>query len=156
MARYNQKSMVEQINSFWSRVYKNHPSGCWVWLGARMDRTHRGGGYGMVWVGKKKYLTHRLSYELVFGSIPEGLRVLHTCDNPICVNPAHLFAGTQLDNVHDAIHKGRANGVPLSDEDVINIRKRYICGETVKSISEDYGSSYTYLHQIIRYDKRRQ
>lgn len=76
---------------------------CWIWLGAA-NRD----GYGSIGVeGKKTMLAHRVSYLEFRGEIPEGAKVLHHCDNPSCINPEHLFLGSQKDNVHDMIDKGR-------------------------------------------------
>lgn len=83
--------------------------GCWNWLGGLFKET----GYGKFNAGKGengKTITayaHRVSYELHTGPIPEGMQVLHRCDNPRCVRPDHLFLGTQLDNMRDMIAKGR-------------------------------------------------
>ena len=74
--------------------------GCWLWVGRRDSY-----GYGKL--GKKQTASHRLSWTIHFGPIPSGLCVLHRCDNPPCVNPAHLFLGTQLDNIRDMNAKGR-------------------------------------------------
>lgn len=82
-------------------------SGCWLWLGAANPA-----GYGKMGVTispyKYKYIdAHRISYTLHKGEIPEGLQVLHECDNPSCVNPDHLFLGTQKENLEDRDKKGR-------------------------------------------------
>lgn len=78
--------------------------GCHVWTGTVNDS-----GYGLFKIGWKKgqVRAHRYSWELANGKIPEGLFVLHKCDNPICVNPDHLFLGTQADNIKDMDEKGR-------------------------------------------------
>jgi hypothetical protein len=76
---------------------------CWRWkAGKNKD------GYGLIGLRKQVLYAHRVSYELYVGPIPEGLHLLHLCDNPSCVNPAHLRPGTQLDNVKDMHAKGRA------------------------------------------------
>lgn len=84
---------------------------CWPWPASRNPQT----GYGQLsaWVdGKHKLLTaHRVSYQASFGAIPEGKLVCHSCDNRACINPAHLFLGDQLDNMHDMWRKGRGRHV---------------------------------------------
>lgn len=87
---------------FWGRVKKTI-SGCWLWQGC-VNTT----GYGMVsWAGRKNIVAHRLSWTIVNGPIPEGLNALHKCDTPRCVNPEHIFLGTQKDNAADCLAKGR-------------------------------------------------
>ena len=86
---------------FLSKVSKSE-SGCWEWTG-----NIAGGGYGYIHAEGKLKRAHRVSHELFVGPIPEGLNVLHTCDNRKCVNPAHLFVGTQKDNLLDCYNKGR-------------------------------------------------
>lgn len=86
---------------FWSKVNKNGPNGCWLWMACRNR------GYGVMSVNKKATTTHRYSWELHNGPIPDGLHVCHHCDNPRCVNPDHLFLGTHQDNMQDMINKGR-------------------------------------------------
>jgi len=82
-----------------------HRSGCWIFAGARLPK-----GYGKIGVGSRGegwMLAHRASYECFVGPVPEGMCVLHRCDNPSCVNPDHLFLGTKSDNTQDCIKKGR-------------------------------------------------
>ena len=94
------------VARFWRKVAK-HSSGCWLWYGAR-----NGNGYGVCGAGGLKWLAHRVAWELSCGPIPEGgdyhgTCVLHRCDVPLCVNPDHLFLGTQADNMRDKAEKGR-------------------------------------------------
>lgn len=89
---------------FWEKVQKGY--GCWLWVGARNQNGY-GLAYRKVRGENRNLLAHRISYELTFGKIPAGLFICHHCDNPPCVNPKHLFAGTARDNNLDRDRKGR-------------------------------------------------
>ncbi len=100
---------------FWSYVSKDGPTPerypelgpCWPWTGGGINR-RRGTNYGVFWSDGKAVRAHRVAWELACGPVPDGLYVLHRCDNPPCCNPAHLFLGTDLDNMRDKVAKGRA------------------------------------------------
>ena len=90
---------------FWDKVgRRGQPDDCWLWAASRDE-----GGYGRIRRERSRYLeaAHRISFELNVGHIPEGLHVLHQCDNPPCVNPAHLVLGSHQDNMADRGLKGR-------------------------------------------------
>jgi hypothetical protein len=89
---------------FWPRVRKS--TGCWEWTGGR----YKSGGYGQFKASVGQVRAHRFSWELHNGPIPDGMWVLHRCDNPPCVRPEHLYLGTVRENVRDMIERGRGAG----------------------------------------------
>jgi len=131
-------SLVER---FWSKV--NKTEGCWFWTASTSKS-----GYGQLGSGGRPHTmlkAHRVSWELANGPIRDGLWVLHQCDNPICVNPDHLFLGTNLDNIADMNRKKRNlfqrnnPSLKLSDGQVKEIRDRRSNGERLRSIAKDFG-----------------
>lgn len=131
-------------------------SGCWLWTAAVVSR------YGMFRIGEKNRRAHRASWELLRGPIPAGLCVLHHCDNPLCVNPDHLFLGTAIDNVRDRDRKGRqarqrgedCGAAKLTAVDVRAIRKRADDGETQASISRSYPAVlFQHISRIVRRER---
>jgi hypothetical protein len=103
-----------------SRTIIDPTTGCWVW-----QKSTYSGGYGAIGDDGKIKLAHRVAYESLVGPIPSGAHVLHTCDNRLCVNPAHLYTGTNAQNVKDAIDRGRYVGRQLTVEQVLMIRATY-------------------------------
>ncbi|AHI60211.1 HNH endonuclease [Erwinia phage Ea35-70] len=101
-ANQGRKSLEDRLFQF-GHVYSERDS-CFTWRGM-VDNY----GYGKIKVKSRLVGAHKLSYLLFKGDIPEGMVVRHTCDNPVCINPSHLIAGTVKQNVHDAIAKGRAS-----------------------------------------------
>ena len=121
-------------------------NGCWVWVGDTAN------GYGVAWIGNRKFVAPRVFYELFNGAgTAEGLEVCHKCDNPACVNPEHLFIGDHAENMADAknkkrMQKGEARPTSkLTEEDVVLIRKQ----ATLMSMREQ-GRRFGVSHEIIR------
>lgn len=138
-----------KIETRFAKYYtKRSPEECWGWTGAKVS-----GGYGMIWsgIGKVPILAHRLALELHLGRpITEGMYVLHSCDNPGCVNPNHLREGTPQDNMDDKISRGRAAPPPLQKltwEQVEDIRSRV--GQTRTAIAKEFGMSLSNIGRIL-------
>ena len=123
--------------------------GCHIWDGC-LDRQ----GYGVVRFRGKNNYSHRLIYEFAKGSIPEGVFVCHHCDTPSCMNPDHLFLGTQKDNMADCINKGRkaiGSDVGLSkltESQVLEIRTLIQKGIIQREIAKDFGVHYATISDI--------
>lgn len=113
----------KEIRNFWKKVNKKGENECWTWSGFRNKK-----GYGQFKVGPAPRMAHRVSWVLHFGEIPEDLLVCHKCDNPPCVNPSHLFLGTEKDNQEDMSRKERSprgekqGSSVLKENDVIKIK----------------------------------
>jgi hypothetical protein len=143
---------------FWEKVDKRGPDDCWEWQGA-LDRK----GYGQIKLRSyKRGSAHRVSYELHYGECPDDMSVCHICDNPRCVNPAHLFLGTLQDNLRDMRQKGRhVHGdthpqVKISSAQVRAIRKRYAKeGVSYQELAEEYDTTPRYVSEIICGRKRK-
>jgi len=118
---------------------RNAETGCLEWVGAIDKRT----GYGTY--GGRGLGAHRVAYEEAKGPIPPGMLVCHTCDNPRCVEPAHLFLGTNYDNTIDCLRKGRHFSGKLTEEQVRAIRADT---RSQTKIAADYGVSTTSIRRL--------
>ncbi len=122
-------------------------SGCWVYTGARIKDN-----YGVVSIGgRKKLLAHRASYRVFIGLIPIGMHICHRCDNPPCINPLHLFPGTDKDNLRDAMQKGRHIGFcqkKLTTPLVEQIEKRLADGEPPLSVARSLNVHNSTIYRI--------
>lgn len=149
----------KQLLRFWKKVDKKNEDACWNWIG-----NYTRGGYGSFRVGLSMKVASRISWEIHFGEIPKKLHVLHKCDNPACVNPKHLFLGTDQDNSDDKIKKGRQVVLwgeknlfhKLSDAQVLEIRRRYALGnETQEKLGKEFGVSISNISHIVTFRSRR-
>lgn len=138
---------THNVTRFWAKVLKTES--CWLWTGSCRREGHgRFGGTP----------THRYSWELANGSIPDGLLVLHNCpggDNPACVNPSHLYLGSAQDNINDREARGkttRGEGNPHSRftvENIMEIRARRQAGESLGSIGRSLNASRHTIWGIV-------
>lgn len=140
---------------FWAKVDQAEPNGCWPWTGHRIDT-----GYGRFYLGGKHRGTHRVAWTFTYGLIPDGLHVLHRCDNPPCCNPVHLWIGTHSDNMRDMVAKGRLggrkgakpgelhHGARLTYHQVEDIRRRSALGERGCDLAVAFGVSTATISRI--------
>lgn len=140
------------LERFMEKVEKTDT--CWLWKGSKNDR-----GYGFIKIKLKTASAHRTSYELFNGPIPEGKFILHSCDNPSCVNPAHLSIGTHIENMAGMAKrrratgggpKGEANGsAKLTDVEVVSIREQHKAGLKVASLAVRFRVSRKQIQNIV-------
>lgn len=147
---YQQENDIAR--AFWKYCVPLGKNDCWQWQGNIGTN-----GYGRGSCGGKTFAAHRVSYELHRGSIPDGMMVLHKCDNPTCINPDHLFLGTDADNMQDKIEKGRANflvgervyNARLTSGQVIEIRRLSKQGISQSRIARQFGVSTSAIGSIV-------
>ena len=138
---------------FWSLVNIGEAKSCWNWHGGSFHRF----GYGLYWYQGKNQTAHRLAYSFSKGSIPDGLEVLHDCDNPRCCNPNHLFPGTALDNNRQRSEHGRNTDKrgsnhhlsKLADADIIHIRRLSQVGYSQKQLVKLFDVSQSAISRIV-------
>ncbi len=144
--------------SFWAKVQKTET--CWLWTAGQFG--HSGyGSFSIKMDGRTHSVrTHRHSWEMANGPIPEGMHVLHRCDTPLCVRPDHLFLGSAMDNARDKVAKGRlrrgdakgeANGhAKLTESDVRAIRARVAAGESQAAMAREFRVTAQSICDIVK------
>lgn len=147
---YNKLSLEEKLLSKASQQGE-----CLVWFGQKCKR-----GYGRLRLDGRLQRAHRLMYELRNGPIPAGAVVMHSCDNRACINPAHLSVGTQRENIHDMINKGRSNRVrgerhpkaKLTGEEVKEIRRRFVSYDRTngaRALGREFGVTWQSILAVV-------
>lgn len=149
-------------HQFWSKVDIRNEGDCWLWTACRLPKSpHRTHDYGWCNMMGRPMHAHRMSFLLTHGSINESLDVCHTCDNPPCVNPNHLFLGTARYNTQDCMSKNRFYYAPiirgsshylthLTEQDVLDIRQLYEAGMMQKDIGTQFNLSPGGIGRIVR------
>ena len=159
--KYTHKTSIEE--RFWSKVaITADDNQCWLWLAGKTDNR-----YGHFWYNSKVDKAHRVAWMLPDYVLPDGMEVCHSCDNPSCVNPKHLFLGTHQDNVDDMNLKGRGykfklyqnenhSNHKLTDVQVIEIRKQYALGGiSMEKLGFEYSVSASQICVIVNHKQRK-
>jgi len=145
----------ELLARFWKSVDKKDGAmSCWNWIGVRRL------GYGAFSIKRRYRIASRMAYAMMYGDPGLDKFVCHKCDNPACVNPLHLFAGSPLDNTRDAWRKGRYGNLSgdnsrykkVTSAQVIEIRRRICNGEMQKNIAREYGVDRSTISRIFTRD----
>lgn len=153
LKRRNARSQAGSLSERMNSKFAKRDSGCWEWIGAKNQA-----GYGVLVVGRKSLLAHRLSYVMHKGRLDQGALVCHHCDNPCCVNPEHLYAGDDKTNAFDRMSRGRyvapageLNGISkLTDEAVSEIRRAWAEGGLKqKELAEIYDVSPSLISKVV-------
>ena len=148
---------IRQLQQRFDEKYMPAPNtGCWLWLGYLTC------GYGRFKVhepgGMVARPAHRISYQLHVGPIPAGMDILHACNEPSCVNPAHLRPGTDIENTADKMKAGRQARIigtahsrsKLTDSLVMTLRARHGAGETGSALAREVGVSSSVMSRVLR------
>lgn len=149
-------SKPNNLDDFWKRVDKRGPDECWLFQGSTTSS-----GYGQWRYGNKRPGAHRVAFSLSKGAIPEGLIVMHSCDNRPCCNPTHLSLGTQSDNMQDMVRKGRSTAgdnhpmIKIPDADLPLVKAAYFRdGATKSSVAKQFGVSRPTIFRIVSDERK--
>lgn len=142
---------TELISAFRANLIEGMlPENCWLWIGGT-----NGDNYGQLWHDNCLYAAHRLAYAIYRGALDRQLVVMHTCDNPLCVNPAHLLQGTNAQNSADMVQKNRqARGdnfccSKLREADIPVIRFKAALGMTERALATEYKVTQPTIHEVL-------
>jgi len=147
---------TKNIARYWAKIDKRGLEDCWLWT------AHTAKGYGQISVaqGRRVILAHRVAYFLGHGVDPAPFLVCHTCDVRNCCNPAHLWLGTNTDNMRDAVLKGRRDSIfvsrpsKLKESDVIEIRKLHASGLWLyRELATKFGVAYGHIYEIVKRER---
>jgi len=144
---------------FWHYTEKGRNDSCWIWTGTKHSAQP---GYGVIVIGptgtnRPSTMAHRFSWTLHFGEIPNGMLICHKCDNPLCVNPKHLFLGTFKDNMNDRnsknrqAHDSRHGRAKVTAEQVVAIRSTPIKRGSISELSRVYGIARSAIRAILSF-----
>jgi len=137
------------IERFWAKVDRGNNDECWNWKGSTIA------GYGGISEKGRRLYSHQVAYTIAYGSIPEGMWVLHQCDNRKCCNPSHLWLGTRQDNIDDMVNKDRhsrgerkGKGAKLTDDKIVEIRKLKELGISQKELAVRFSVNQSTISRI--------
>lgn len=148
----NDELTKSDIDRFWAKVNVKSEEECWIWVASI-----RNSGYGRMWLNGRNPSAHRISWVIYNGHIKSGLSVLHRCNNKLCVNPKHLYLGTQTDNNADMYKcsnppkSGRVSMFSITD--IANIKELRSKGMTQQNIANLYKCSRTHITHIVNNNK---
>ena len=144
--RLNKGGQKRTLKAWFDHYTPDRPADdCWEWKGTR-----NAAGYGFITCGTRFWFAHRLSLHLALGTVPRDSDVLHRCDNPPCVNPAHLYLGNDSDNQRDVAKRSGRTNQRLTPNDVREIRRRHANGEGMPELARAFGVTRSNVSCVVR------